>query len=333
MSNNLALNKSASASSYVKPFQPSRAVDGNNRPEFRWICNSLPGWLKVDLGGEYYIDRWVVTHMGAAGWDSRYNVSDYIFQGSLDNANWIILDSVTGNSSSSTDRKIAIVKVRYVRVSVTRGIAINPQLASIVELQVYEAESSSSALSTLVTTPGTLTPTFNKTVLNYTSNVGYDATSITVTPTTEDLNATAKVNDVVVPRGQASQPIALDAPGDHNIDILVTPAFGPKTTTYKVNALRASSPYLESLVTPAIALTPAFNSNTYSYTNTTSKVSATLIPTAVDSNATITINGEVVQSGTAKIVNLDKGLNTIIIKVASKIGVDQREYTLSITRL
>lgn len=333
MSNNLALNKPILASSYVKPFQPSRAVDGNVQPEFRWVCNSLPGWLIVDLGGEYYIDRWVVKHMGAAGWDNRYNVPDYSFQGSLDNANWSTLDIVIGNTANSTDRKIAFTKVRYVKVSVTRGIPINPQLASIVELQVYEAESSSSALSSLVTTPGTLTPTFDKTELKYTSNVGYDDTSITVTPTTEDTNATVKVNDVVVPRGQASQPIALDEPGGHNIDILVTPAFGPKTTTYNVNALRASSPYLNNLQLFMVGLKPPFSPTKYDgYTATVNSAETSIKPVAADSNATITINGMPAVNNEFNKVSLVKGENSIKVKVASQIGVDQREYEVIITR-
>lgn len=333
MSTNLALNKTATASSYVKPFQPSRAVDANNQPEFRWICNTLPGWLKVDLGGEFYINRWVVIHMQAAGWDNRYNTSSYTFQGSLDNANWFTLDTVVGNTLATTDRTIAITKVRYVRVSVTSGIAINPKLASIVELQVYEAESSSSALSSLTTNAGALIPTFNKTVLNYTSNVAYGVTSITVTPTTEDVNAVASVNSVVVPRGQASQAITLsNQPGDNNIDVLVTPAFGPVTTTYKINAVSASTPYLSGLQIPLKTISPTFNKDVFAYTATVNSTTASIKATAEDSNATLTINDEVVVSGTQKSVNLVIGENPISIKVASKIGTDQKIYILTITR-
>lgn len=332
MSTNLALNKSASASSYVKPFTPARAVDGSNQPEFRWVCNTMPGWLSVDLGGEYYIDRWVVVHMGAAGWDSRYNMSSYSFQGSMDNTNWFTLDTVTGNISSTTDRKIAITKVRFVRVFMTSGIAINPSLASIVELQVYEAESSSSALTALNTNAGALKPNFDKALLSYTSNVGFDITSITVTPTTEDPAATAKVNGTVVPHGQASQPIALDTTGDHNIAIEVTPAFGPKKTTYTVNALRATSPYLSGLVVGYATISPLFNKELYSYTTTVTSTSASIKPTAEDSTAIITINNEIVQNAKFKSVSLNVGENTIVVKVTSSQGVDSREYRIVITR-
>ncbi len=334
MSINLALNKTATASSYVKPFQPSRAVDANNQPEFRWICNTLPGWLNVDLGGEYYINRWVVVHMGAAGWDSRYNTCNYYFQGSLDNTNWFTLDTVAYNTANTTDRTIAITKVRFVRVVVTGGIAINPQLASIVELQVYEAESSTSALTALSTNAGDLIPTFNKATLNYTSNVGFNVNTITVTPTKEDVNAVAKVNGVVVTQGQASQAITLSTmPGDNNIDILVTPAFGPATTTYKINAVSASNPYLLNLQIPLKTISPTpFVPSTLIYNATVNSTTASIKATAQDSNATITIGGEVVVSGTLKVVNLAIGENPISIKVASQIGVDERIYTLTITR-
>jgi hypothetical protein len=331
MSINLALNKTASASSFIKPFLPSRAVDGNNKPEFRWICNSLPGWLSVDLGSECWIDRWVVTHMGAGGWDDRYNLCDYSFQGSLDNTTWATLDTVSNNTVNSTDRKIATVKVRYVKVNVTKGIAINPKLASIIELQVYEAESSTSALSSLATTPGTLEPQFNRAILNYVANVGYDVTNITVTPMTEDDKATVKVNGVLVKRGQVSLPIALNV-GDNNIDIEVTPYFGPAKTTYKINAVRASSPYLANLQIGFTTLSPAFNKTVLNYTATMSNAVASIKSTVEDTGAPLTLNGEAVQSGITKQVSLNPGENTVVIKVVSKTGVDYREYKVIITR-
>ena len=47
---NIALNKYATASGYVAPYSPSRAVDGSWTPASRWLCTSVPCWMAVDLG-------------------------------------------------------------------------------------------------------------------------------------------------------------------------------------------------------------------------------------------------------------------------------------------
>ena len=65
-----------------------------------------PIWLRVDLGAFYWINRWVVKQMGAVGWSPNYNLTDYKLQGSLDNANWFDIDTVTNNSANQTDRAI-----------------------------------------------------------------------------------------------------------------------------------------------------------------------------------------------------------------------------------
>ncbi|MGB7605132.1 MAG: cadherin-like beta sandwich domain-containing protein [Lutisporaceae bacterium] len=337
MSTNLALNKTTTASSYVKPFQPSRAVDANNQPEFRWICNTLPGWLKVDLGGEYYINRWVVVHMGAAGWDNRYNTSNYSFQGSLDNANWFTLDTVAGNTLATTDRTIAITKVRYVRVSVTGGIAINPKLASIVELQVYQAPASP-YLSGLTISSGTLIPDFNMNIIEYTVTVPNNVTSITVTPTAaQDPKPTVTVNGTIVVCGQASGSINLNE-GSNTITVVSTAADGLSQVTYTINATRASSPYLtrvdviymgRELTTVPVNIVS--NQTEYNVDLPSNITKITMTSYSQDTNALILVNGNqnLTNGQVSAEITVAQGTR-VPINVTSSIGTDSEAYGITI---
>lgn len=234
MSTNLAQYKPASASSYVKPFTPERAVDNNKQPAFRWVCNKLPGWLCVDLGAVYYIDRWVAIHMESSGWDNRYNTVDYSLQGSLDNYTWFTLDTVSNNTASVTDRKFTIVQVRYVRVHVTKGLAINPQLASIAELQIYEA--CSPYLTGLTLSAGTLSPKFSKDITQYNATVS-GVSSVTVTPTAEDPQARITVNGINVPSGQPSSSISLNM-GNNMITVVSTSSDGASHVNYTIDVTK-----------------------------------------------------------------------------------------------
>ncbi|HEX3047118.1 MAG TPA: discoidin domain-containing protein, partial [Bacillota bacterium] len=137
---NIALNKPATASNSVFPYQPAKAVDGVPSALNRWVGSSplppsgtpAPVWLSVDLGAFYWINRWVVRQMGAAGWSPNYNLTDYKLQGSLDNANWYDIDTVTNNSANQTDRATAPSKARWARIYVTKGLRCNTNFASIV---------------------------------------------------------------------------------------------------------------------------------------------------------------------------------------------------------
>ena len=170
---NIALNKSVTASSYVKPYAPSRAVDGSTAPVSRWLCNTLPGSINVDLGGYYWVNRWVVRHMPVAGWRSPDYVNcDFRLQGSGDNRSWADIDGVAGNTAAITDRLLPIaLKIRYLRVYVTKGLKTNPQLASIMALEIYEAPPTSPYLSKLALSSGTLAPAFSATTFNYAAMV------------------------------------------------------------------------------------------------------------------------------------------------------------------
>ena len=80
----------------------------------------------------------------------------------------------------------------------------------------------------------TLTPTFSKDIVNYTANVGYDVSSISLSYKTEE-SAVAKVS--------AANPedISLNV-GENKINIAVTAEDGKTTKNYSVNVIRAAKP-------------------------------------------------------------------------------------------
>ena len=100
--------------------------------------------------------------------------------------------------------------------------------------------SANADLSDLTLSAGTLTPVFSSGTTSYTASVANSVSSITVTPTASDVNATIKVNNVTVASGNASAAVALNT-GDNIISIVVTAQDGITTKTYSVTVNRASS--------------------------------------------------------------------------------------------
>lgn len=331
---NLALNRPSTSSSFVKPYEPARAVNGTLTPVSRWLCNTLPGWMCVDLGYPYWINRWVVRHMSVAGWRTPdYNMTDFVFQGSTDNVRWNNLDSVAGNLSAITDRTITPVLARYVRVYVTKGLKCNPQLASMMEFEVYPAPSSQ-YLTNLTLSSGTLTPAFaGRTTFAYTATVEYAVSSITLTPVAEDVHATIKVNGTVVNINTASQPVNLSV-GSNTIAVQVTGSDGSAQQNYTVTVTRKSS-YMSSLVIKKsdgteVALNPTFNKDTQGYTASVGydDTSVNVVATSSDGTTNVIVNSQTVPSGQAVAVNnLVVGSNTINANV-----VGDKTYTVTLTR-
>ncbi|WHY17219.1 discoidin domain-containing protein [Paenibacillus sp. G2S3] len=109
---NLALNKSASASSSEGGNTASAAVDGNGST--RWGSDfSDPQWIQVDLGSSYSITGVKLNWETAAG-------KDYKIQVSTDGANWTDAYSKTGGTGGiETINFTTPVTGQYVRMSGT----------------------------------------------------------------------------------------------------------------------------------------------------------------------------------------------------------------------
>jgi alpha-tubulin suppressor-like RCC1 family protein len=93
-------------------------------------------------------------------------------------------------------------------------------------------------LSGLGLSTGALAPAFSPAVYTYTASADSAVSSMAVTPTTSDPQATVAVNGAAVISGSASSPVSLNY-GDNPINIVVTAADGVSTVTYAVMVTRA----------------------------------------------------------------------------------------------
>ena len=198
--------------------------------------------------------------------------------------------------------------------------------------------SNNADLANLVNSVGTLSPAFNAATISYTASVSNTTTSITVTPTLAQADATVTVNGAPV----ISETPSLEVPlivGVTPITILVTAQDGATTKTYTVDVTRAAPPSndadLANLEPGVGTLSPAFSASTIGYTATVSNTttSITVTPTLAQADATVTVNGAPVISGTPSLeVPLIVGVTPITILVTAQDGTTTKTYTIDTIR-
>ncbi|MEO7211984.1 cadherin-like beta sandwich domain-containing protein [Mucilaginibacter sp.] len=195
--------------------------------------------------------------------------------------------------------------------------------------------SADALLTNLVPSAGTLSPAFAGNTGTYSVSVGNTVTTIKFTPTLSDANATLQVNGVAVANGTASQDIPLVA-GTNAVTVTVTAENGaPKN--YTVNVVRAGSAdaTLSNLTVNGATILPAFASGNTDYgasvANTVTSV--TLTPIVNEPNATITVNGSAVTSGSASAaIPLVVGANAVTVVVTAQDGSTTKTYTVTVNR-
>ncbi len=200
------------------------------------------------------------------------------------------------------------------------------------------ALSNNANLSALTMSAGSLVPVFASATLAYTDAVANAVTSITVTPTVAQPNATIKVNGVTVASGSASGAISLIV-GANPITVAVTAQDGTTIQTYTVNVTRAaavsSNANLSALTVSSGSLVPVFASATLVYANAVANgvTTTTVTPTVADTTATVKVNGTTVASGSASAaVALAVGANAITVIVTAQDGTTTQTYTVNVTR-
>ncbi len=209
---------------------------------------------------------------------------------------------------------------------------------------VTREKSSDATLKALTLSDGTngvpLTPAFASDTTGYTASVGNSVGSVTVTPTVNDSNATVTVEGSAVASGAASSAISLAAGVAEAIDIVVTAQDGTaRTYTVTVTRQKSSDATLKALTvsggTNGVPLTPAFAAGTAAYTASVGNPvgSVTVTPTVNDSNATVTVEGSAVTSGTASsAISLTAGVAKAISVVVTAQDGTARTYTVTVTR-
>ncbi|MDA8750471.1 cadherin-like beta sandwich domain-containing protein, partial [Planktomarina temperata] len=191
---------------------------------------------------------------------------------------------------------------------------------------VTRAASSDATLSALTLSQGSLSPSFASGTLAYTSSVPNSVSSLIVTPTTNDANATATVNGA-----SAATPVPL-AVGSNTVTVQVTAQDGTTIQSYTVAVTRAASSdaTLSALALSSSSLSPSFASGTLAYTaSVVHSVSSLIVtPSVNDANATATVNG----ASAATPVNLAVGSNTVTVQVTAQDGTTTQNYTVTVTR-
>jgi uncharacterized repeat protein (TIGR02543 family) len=194
-------------------------------------------------------------------------------------------------------------------------------------------KSNDATLSALTISSGTLSPTFSRGTTSYTASVANSVSTVTITPTVNQANATTV--QYIGATGTTAFTGAI-AVGSNVIRTLITAHDESTTSTYTVTVTRISNDATLSAITLSSGtLSPTFASGTESYTASVghSVTSITLTPTRTQGNATITVNGTAVTSGSASgSIALNVGANSITVVVTAQDGTTTQGYNVTVTR-
>jgi gliding motility-associated-like protein len=192
-------------------------------------------------------------------------------------------------------------------------------------------------LSNIALSNGTLSPAFASGTTSYAATVPNSVSSMTLTSTITEANATITVNGDPVISGQSSGLINLGV-GTNVITVEGTAQDGVTLQTYTITVTRGAPSTVATLANLALSngtISPVFASGTTTYTTSVpnSVRALTLTPTVTDATATVTVNGDLVASGQSSgQLNLGVGDNIITIVGTAQDGLAQQTYTLTVTR-
>ena len=190
---------------------------------------------------------------------------------------------------------------------------------------------SDSKLSNLVTSAGVLTPSFDPNVTSYTVDVSADTDSLTITPTTNDPLATARVSGGGEHGGTGAKRIAVNEGGNPN-SVVVKSADNTSSTVYQLYIKRPIR--LKTLTLSAGILYPAFDPNVTTYTVKVPQgtPSITLTPTGNQSYYQITVNGDNVNYGDSSVPIFvdDNNPTTALVQITAGDGETTKIYTFNI---
>jgi hypothetical protein len=196
------------------------------------------------------------------------------------------------------------------------------------------AASSDASLDLLAISSGTLAPTFDSGIMNYTAVVTNTTATVTLTPTPAP-GATVTVNGAAVVSGSASAPVALTV-GTNTLTTVVTAGNGVTQRTYTVTVQRSmpADRDLSALKLSPGQVSPAFDKAVVAYTAevpfTTERI--TITPTASAESSTVKVNGQsVTPGGASDAVVLAVGDNEISIVVKAQ-DLSFKRYALTVRR-
>jgi lysophospholipase L1-like esterase len=131
---NLALNKSISVSDYLDGFPPEGLNDGN--PSTRWISDTIPGWVVIDLDTVQKIDMFKFNFS-----DRKGNGYQYVNEVSEDSINWVTVVDQSARSDTSLSIYADVVDpidAQYVKFTVTGALYDEEHGVEICEFGIYK---------------------------------------------------------------------------------------------------------------------------------------------------------------------------------------------------
>ena len=156
---NIAKNKNVTASGRHSEAEDGKyAVDGNIKTKWCSKDNESSAnpdfWLEIDLGDVYQLNKWVVKHAQAGGEQASYNTRDFKLQ-VKSGEEWLDVDSVVGNTDSTTSRTLPMFEGRYIRLYVTNPTQANQaRTTRIYEVELYGDKDYSTFTGSIMKTPG-----------------------------------------------------------------------------------------------------------------------------------------------------------------------------------
>jgi beta-glucosidase len=195
---NLALNKTATASSSYWGLNPNNAVDGNMGTNWR-PSTAGSEWVTVDLGEVFNINK-VVLHW----YEERYGRS-YSILVSTDNENWDIVYDTTTGAEGTVSIAFPAVEARYVKLDLRQSGGTSYRLN---EFEIYNIPDLTLVPSTTsVKTPVGIAPVLpEKLPLNYSDGsigIEYDIIWDEIDPESYAQAGTFTVSGTIEAGGQA----------------------------------------------------------------------------------------------------------------------------------
>ncbi len=241
----------------------------------------------------------------------------------------IKVNNIAVTSGTATVPFALAVGANNINVVVTAQDGTTIQTYTVVVTRAA-AISTNPNLGNLTLSSGALTPTFSSSTTKYSATVANTVSSVTVTPTAQDGNATIKINGISVTSGAASVPFAL-AVGANSLYVVVTAQDGSTFKNYSIvitrESVKSTNANLGNLAISAGIINPAFSSTTANYSATVANAVSTITvtPTAQDASATIQVNGVTVASGsTSTPFALATGANSLQIVVTAQDGITSK---------
>ena len=281
----------------------------------------------------------------------QFSSSDITYTASVDNSVTQVTVTPTASDSSAAitvNGNTVTSGIGYILTGLTVGepntvtVIVTAQDSTtktyIITLTRAASLSDNADLGGLTISSGTLSPQFSSSDITYTASVDNSVTQVTVTPTASDSSATITVNGNTVTSGIGYILTGLTVGEPNTVTVIVT-AQDSTTKTYIITLTRAASlsdnADLGGLTISSGTLSPQFSSSDITYTASVdnSVTQVTVTPTASDSSATITVNGNTVTSGTGYILTgLTVGEPNTVTVIVTAQDSTTKTYIITLTR-